>query len=52
MNENEGFGLGLSIAKRANGALALLENSPHGLIARVQLPLAASELEGRATVRQ
>jgi signal transduction histidine kinase len=47
MNENEGFGLGLSIAnslaQRANGALALLENMPHGLIVRVKLPLAASD---------
>ncbi|PPQ33215.1 hypothetical protein CCR94_02550 [Rhodoblastus sphagnicola] len=57
MNENEGFGLGLSIAnslaQRANGALTLLENVPHGLIARVHLPLAASDLEGRTVpVRQ
>jgi signal transduction histidine kinase len=46
MNENEGFGLGLSIAralaKRANGGLTLVENLPHGLIARVRLPLAGA----------
>lgn len=44
MNENEGFGLGLSIAyslaQRADGSLTLLDNIPHGLIARVRLPLA------------
>ncbi|MCW2318588.1 signal transduction histidine kinase [Rhodoblastus acidophilus] len=44
MNENEGFGLGLSIARnlaqRANGDLTLLENIPHGLLVRVRLPLA------------
>lgn len=44
MNANEGFGLGLSIAcvlaERADGNLALLDNDPHGLVARVRLPLA------------
>ena len=45
MNDNEGFGLGLSIARslaqRANGELTLMENLPHGLRVRVRLPLAA-----------
>jgi signal transduction histidine kinase len=47
MNDNEGFGLGLSIAnslaERAAGSLKLLENGPQGLIARVRLPLAVVE---------
>lgn len=52
MNENDGFGLGLSIAyslaQRADGSLTLWDNVPHGLIARVLLPLAAADPDGRA----
>jgi signal transduction histidine kinase len=52
MNDNDGFGLGLSIAhslaRRAGGNLTLLDNVPHGLIARVRLPLASSDAAGRA----
>jgi signal transduction histidine kinase len=54
MNEKEGFGLGLSIAQslaqRASGSLTLLENTPHGLIARVRLPLAGVD-QGVATIK-
>ncbi len=52
MNVNDGFGLGLSIAhslaQRADGDLTLLDNIPQGLIARVRLPSALSELGERA----
>ncbi|WP_244593380.1 ATP-binding protein [Methylosinus trichosporium] len=41
MNENGGFGLGLSIVRalleEAGGALELIDREPHGLIARVTL---------------
>jgi signal transduction histidine kinase len=44
MNDNGGFGLGLSIARAAvaahGGTLALIDRTPSGLIARVTLPAA------------
>src|SRR5205807_1628540 len=42
MNETAGFGLGLSIARTIaeahGGTLSLLDRSPSGLIARIELP--------------
>ena len=43
MDEAEGFGLGLSIARAIvvahGGELTLHDREPHGLIARIQLPV-------------
>lgn len=45
MNDDAGFGLGLSIAHTIvtshGGSLSLLDRMPHGLIARIVLPLSA-----------
>lgn len=45
MNETSGFGLGLAIAREAalrqGGSFVLLTAQPHGLLARITLPLAS-----------
>ncbi len=45
MDENSGFGLGLSIARAIvdthGGALALNDRQPHGLIVRIEMPACA-----------
>lgn len=52
MDEATGFGLGLSIAKAIvqahGGELSLHDRKPHGLIARIELPLSRSKLRPAA----
>jgi signal transduction histidine kinase len=49
MDGQSGFGLGLSIARAVvaahNGTLTLLDRDPHGLIARIELPLGQQVLK-------
>ncbi len=56
MNANDGFGLGLSIARslvqRAEGSLTLPDNITHGLIARVRLPLAPTHPDARSASKE
>jgi signal transduction histidine kinase len=50
MNNNSGFGLGLSIARAVieshSGTLTLLDREPRGIVARVTLPRAVATVEG------
>lgn len=54
LNEHGGFGLGLSIVRslveEIGGTLQLLDREPHGLIARVVLPLAVPGCEASKPV--
>jgi len=52
MDETQGFGLGLSIARTIalahGGKLSLNDRQPHGLIVRIQLPVRQSNRQSAA----
>jgi signal transduction histidine kinase len=52
MDESEGFGLGLSITNAIvlahGGTLSLHDKQPHGLLARIELPMRAESRRSAA----
>ena len=56
MDETQGFGLGLSIARSIvlahGGELSLNDRQPHGLIVRIQLPVRLQSQRAAAVARK